>query len=485
LYLFSIQYLPIIAKINKATLMKSIALLLVIILGAFQIENREFPQNQDHNTSTVFTNFCAGCHHNNRSSFKNRNWQFGSNLEDIFRSIKFGQPELGMPAFEEGFTDKEMYQLANYIIKLSEDEKLKTQGLDYRSKIHESEVLKFRVETIVSGLQSPWGLEFLPKGDLLITERSGSLYRFSRGKLSQPIKGLPPIKTGGQGGLLDIELHPNYEENGWIYISYSAFSEDKRNKGSNTAIVRAKLNGNTLTNQEVIFKGGPDINTSYHFGCRLEFDNEGYLFFSIGDRGNMNNAQNLSNDCGKIHRIKDDGSIPTDNPFVKFEGAMPSIYSYGHRNPQGLVLHPETKQIWSHEHGPKGGDEINIIRKGANYGWPEITHGVNYNGTIISPDTSKIGMEQPVIHWTPSIAPCGMTFVKGDRYPGWKNNILSGSLRFNHVNRSVTRGEKIIHQERLLEGIGRVRNVEVSPDGYIYVAIEFPGKILKLIPLEN
>lgn len=465
--------------------MKSILLLSLIFIGSSQylFLDKDFPQEQRQETKAMYVEFCAGCHHNNRSSFIDRDWQFGNNLEDIFRSIKFGQPELGMPAFKEGFTDKELYALSGYIIELSKDEKLKEQ-IAYPSKIHESEIQKFRVDTIVNGLKSPWGLEFLPNGDLLITERSGSLYRFSRGKLS-PIKGLPPIKSGGQGGLMDIELHPKYKENGWIYLSYSAFSNEAGNKGSNTAIMRAKLSENTLTNQEVIFKAEPDTKTSHHFGSRLEFDDEGYLFFSVGDRGNRNNAQKLDNHCGKIHRIMDDGKIPISNPFVNMEDAMPSIYSYGNRNPQGLVLHPKTKQIWSHEHGPKGGDEINIIRKGANYGWPEITYGINYNGTIITTDTVKTGMEQPVIHWTPSIAPCGMTFVKSDRYLAWKNNILSGSLRFTHLNRSVVDGEKIIHQEKLLENIGRVRNVEVSPDGYIYVAIEFPGKILKLIPVED
>lgn len=361
----------------------------------------------------------------------------------------------------------------------------KSRALSAQSKVIKSEALSFRVETILSGLQSPWGLEFLPNGDLLITERSGKLYRFSKGKLSFPIQGLPPINAGGQGGLLDIELHPNYNENGWIYLAYSAFSNQKGKKGGNTAIMRAKLNRNTLTNQEVIFKAEPDIDTKYHYGCRLEFDRNAYLFFSVGDRGFMHNAQDLSNHCGKIHRIKDDGSIPADNPFIRNNKAMSSIYSYGHRNPQGVVMHPQTGQIWSHEHGPKGGDEINIIRKGLNYGWPEISYGTNYDGSIITEHTHKEGMEQPVIQWTPSIAPCGMTFVKGDRYPKWKNNILSGSLRFRHLNRCVVDGEKIIHQEKLLEEIGRVRNVEVGPDGYIYVAVEFPGKILKLVPIED
>jgi glucose/arabinose dehydrogenase len=291
------------------------------------------------------------------------------------------------------------------------------------------------------------------------------------------------VLAKGQGGLLDIELHPDYKQNGWIYFSYSSPNEEDKSI-ANTAIMRARLNGDQLIDQERIFKAIPETGTRHHYGCKLEFDKEGYLYFSVGDRGNRDrNPQSLDNDCGKIHRIKDDGSIPGDNPFVGDSKARPSIYSYGHRNPQGVCMHPVTGRIWTDEHGPKGGDELNLIEKGKNYGWPVISFGINYNGTTFTNDTAKAGMEQPVTYWIPSIAPCGMTFVKGDRYPNWKNNILTGSLSFHYLHRVQLDGEKVVHQEKLLEGIGRVRNVEMSPDGYIYLAIEKPGKILKLIPL--
>jgi glucose/arabinose dehydrogenase len=309
--------------------------------------------------------------------------------------------------------------------------------------------------------------------------------RFTKEKELIEISGLPPIRVSGQGGLMELKLHPKYKENGWIYISYSYIDEQNKNAG-NTAIIRAKLEGNALTNIEHIYKGYPAVTTSHHFGNRIEFDNEGYMYFSIGDRGRRDEfPQSLNNSNGKIHRLFDDGRIPPDNPFVHVKGAIKSIYSYGHRNPQGLSMHPVTGEIWESEHGPKGGDEINLIQKGQNYGWPVISYGINYDGTIFTNDTAKEGMMQPIHYYVPSIAPCGQTFVTSERYKGWENNLLIGSLRFKYLERVVIEDNKVVEQERLLEGIGRVRNVRVSPDGYIYVAIEQPGKILKIIPVED
>lgn len=358
----------------------------------------------------------------------------------------------------------------------------KVTSRDPDDQVVESEVQRFIVDTVVSGIGIPWGLEFLPNGDLLISERSAKLYRFSNNEL-QEITGLPEIMVKGQGGLMDLELHPDYENNGWLYISYSGYAEDNKNEGC-TNIMRARLEGNQLVDQEEIFNGAPDSNKGQHWGCKLEFDRDGYLFFGIGERGNRDeNPQSLENHCGKIHRINDDGSIPQDNPFIHTAGAMPSIYSYGHRNPQGTCMHPETGEIWETEHGPKGGDELNLIKPGLNYGWPVISYGINYNGTTFTDITEKEGMEQPVTYWVPSIAPCGMTFVKGDRYKNWKNNILVGSLSFQYLERVVLDGYQVTHQEKLLEGIGRVRNVEMSPDGFIYVGVENPGRILRLAPI--
>jgi aldose sugar dehydrogenase len=237
--------------------------------------------------------------------------------------------------------------------------------------------------------------------------------------------------------------------------------------------------------QQLIFKASPDTDRSHHYGNKLAFDNKGHLFFGVGDRGqHFDFPQKLDTHNGKIHRINDDGTIPADNPFVNTPGAMKSIYSYGHRNPQGTSIHPVTGEVWVSEHGPRGGDELNLVKPGLNYGWPVICYGINYDGTILTELTHKEGMEQPVMYWLPSIAPCGMTFITGDRYPKWRNDLLVGSLRFEYLERVVINGHSVQHREKLIEGIGRVRNVVMSPDGIIYVAIENPGKIVRLVPIQ-
>lgn len=347
-----------------------------------------------------------------------------------------------------------------------------------------SEKLSFKVDTLLSGLKVPWGLVFLPNGDMLFTDRGGELRLVQEGRLHpDPIMGVPEVKAKGQGGLLDIELHPDHAENGWIYLSYSGLAQGgEEGKGANTTFVRARLKDHALVDMQRIFKASPNYPQSHHYGGRIEFDRDGYLYLSVGDRGGRDEVQDLSNHRGKVFRLHDDGSIPEDNPFVGTRKAQPEIFTYGHRNPQGLAMNPVTGEIWEHEHGPKGGDEVNIIRKGNNYGWPEITYGVNYNGTIITKDTVKAGMEQPVIFWRPSIAPCGMAFVDSDKYPGWENNLLVGSLKFRYLKRCEVVGNEVVHQETLLENIGRVRAIRQGPDGYLYLAIEGPGMIIRLIP---
>lgn len=337
----------------------------------------------------------------------------------------------------------------------------------------------FMVQEVVSGLGVPWGMAFLPDGSMLITERAGTLRYVKDGSLQpDPVRGVPEVFARGQGGLLDIVLHPNYSENGWIYLSYS----EPGGEGGHTAIMRAKLRDNELVEKEVIFRGAPYTNRGHHFGSRIAFDNDGYLYFSIGDRGARDDAQDLSLSAGKSFRIYDDGRIPSDNPFVNVPGARTETFTYGNRNIQGMTKHPVTGKIWSHEHGPRGGDEINILRAGNNYGWPVISFGINYDGTIITPDTAKAGMEQPLHYWTPSIAPSGMTFITGDKYPNWTGDLMSGSLSFQFLQRTVLDGETVVKEERLVEGIGRVRDVRQAPDGYIYLSVD-TGKILRLIPV--
>ncbi|MBS9461439.1 PQQ-dependent sugar dehydrogenase [Flagellimonas sp. 389] len=337
----------------------------------------------------------------------------------------------------------------------------------------------FTAKLVVEQVQNPWGLVFLPDGSALITEKAGKILLFKNGSTKE-VTNLPKVYVRGQGGLLDIELHPNYAKNGWIYLSYS--SDQGEGKGGNTAIMRAKLQQNRLVDKQLLYKAGPNTTKGQHFGSRLEFDGKGYLYFSIGDRGNRGvNPQDITKDGGKIYRIHDDGSIPKDNPFVNSSRAKTAIFSYGHRNPQGLTMHPETGELWEHEHGPRGGDEINILEKGKNYGWPVITYGINYSGTKITDETSKEGMEQPVYQWTPSIAPCGMAFVSSNKYPDWKGNLLVGSLAFQYLERLVLKNNKVIYREKLLDGMGRVRNVRQAPDGFIYVGIEGKG-IYRLEP---
>ena len=332
---------------------------------------------------------------------------------------------------------------------------------------------------IVSDLNIPWGFVFLPDNSIIITEKEGKLIHFRNGKKTF-IKGLPKVEVLGQGGLLDIALHPNYNENGWIYLSYA--SSEGIGQGANTAIMRGKLQKDILIETQVLYKATPNTTRGQHFGSRVVFDENGYLFFTIGERGERDvNPQDITRDGGKVYRLLDNGKFPKDNPFYNVTNAKRGIYSYGHRNPQGMILHPETKEIWIHEHGPRGGDEINIIKAGKNYGWPVISYGINYDGTKFTDMTSAPGMEQPIHYWDPSIAPSGMMLLTSNIYPNWKGNLFVGSLKFQYLNRCVLKNNKLVEEEKLLEGLGRVRSVVQGPDGFIYVGIENLG-IVKIIP---
>ncbi|MBN2814722.1 MAG: PQQ-dependent sugar dehydrogenase [Bacteroidales bacterium] len=472
---------------NKVLMMAGLVLpvgILLVTLNAFRCAPAPEQVKEVNPAALNYQNYCAGCHGDNLEKFAAKAWMEEEGNASVIKSIKYGIEDIGMPAFQKAFTDDEIEALAVYVKRGVPEDKSKLKPAVTPGGVIESEVQRFVVDTVVSGLNVPWGLAFLPNGDLLISERAGTLHTFSDGKLSPPIEGLPPIMAFGQGGLLDLALHPDYEQNGWIYIAYSALNTTSNKRIGNTAIMRARLEGNKLADQQVLFKGIPDTDRGHHFGCKLAFDGKGHLFFGIGERGqHFDFPQKLDNANGKIHRINDDGTIPPDNPFVNIPGALPSIYSYGHRNPQGTVIHPVTGEIWVTEHGPKGGDEINLVKPGKNYGWPVISYGINYDGTILTELTEKEGLEQPIFYWTPSIAPCGTIFVTGDRFRNWRNNMLVGSLRFQYLERVVINGHAVMHRERLLEGIGRVRNVVMSPDGLVYVAIENPGKIVRLVPI--
>lgn len=339
---------------------------------------------------------------------------------------------------------------------------------------------KIRINVLTDKLNAPWGMAFLPDGRILVTEKSGQLRMIENGKLlPKPVAGAPKVVDSGQGGLLDVALHPQYAQNGWIYLSYSARGTD----GVGTEVMRAKLQGMSLTGSEVVFSQTPKISGGNHFGSRIVFDREGYLYITMGDRGDKDRAQRLEQHIGKIVRLHDDGRVPADNPFAGKSEVLPEIFSLGHRNVQGAAVHPASGKIWTHEHGPQGGDEINILAPATNYGWPVITYGVNYFiGTKIGEGTHKTGMAQPLYKWVPSIAPSGMTFYTGDAYPGWKNSLFIGSLKFQMLVRLTLDGDKVAKEERLLQGIGRVRDVRQGPDGLLYLLAD--NKLLQLQPLQ-
>lgn len=348
-----------------------------------------------------------------------------------------------------------------------------------------SEKQKFKVTVIANDLEHPWSLAFLPDGRMLVTERPGRLRIISDGVLApEPVGGLPVISAYGQGGLLDVTLHPDFAENGWVYLSFAAAGDG----GFSTEVVRGRLVGSTLENVEVIFRALPKVSGGRHFGSRFVFGNDGKLYFSLGERGNRENAQDLSTHHGSIIRINDDGSVPSDNPFVNTPGARPEIFTYGNRNPQGMTIDRKTGRIWENEHGPQGGDEVNVIKAGTNYGWPVITYGRNYGiGTKIGEGTGKAGMAQPALQWTPSIAPSGMALYDGDRFPSWKGDLFVGALKYQLLARLETEGERVVHEERLLEGVlGRIRDVRTGPDGLLYLLTdESDGVLARIEPVEG
>ncbi|MBU2924899.1 PQQ-dependent sugar dehydrogenase [Colwellia sp. 1_MG-2023] len=341
----------------------------------------------------------------------------------------------------------------------------------------------YKTELMWPEVSIPWGMVQLPGGEMLATERSGTLFLLTENEPAIEIQGLPKIHVNNQGGLLDIALHPYYEKNHLILFSYA--SPEGEGKGSHTALMQAKLDikNNRLTQQKVLYKGEGNTTKGSHYGSRIVVDDD-YIYFSIGDRGARDlNPQDLSRDGGKIYRLNLDGSIPDDNPFVQSNSAKKAIFSYGHRNPQGLVKLGDTGVIWSHEHGPKGGDEVNLIEAGKNYGWPIISYGVNYNGSAFTDLTEKIGMEQPKLFWDPSIAPSGMAVITSDKYPQWQGKILLGSLKFNHLVLLEVKDSKVVKQTKVVtETGGRYRNVIQGSDGYIYLGVDGEG-ISRLLPM--
>ena len=353
------------------------------------------------------------------------------------------------------------------------------------AEVHKTALQKIQVEKLVDGLEQPWAIAFIDDSSWLVTEKQGSLRQVVNGKLlEQPVAGVPAVASGGQGGLLDVAVHPDFTSNRLIYLSYSASADGR----SGTEVLRARLSDDQLTEAEVIFSAQPKQRGGRHFGSRLVFDGQGYLFISLGDRGERESSQNGDYHAGSIIRLHDDGRIPADNPFVKNPHIRDEIFSVGHRNVQGMVFDRTSNTLWAHEHGPKGGDELNRVVAGNNYGWPVITYGVNYGlGTAIGEGTEAPGYQQPATYWVPSIAPSGMSLIDSERFPEWRNNLIVGALKFRQLVRLTIKDDQVIDEERMLSNTyGRIRDVRQGPDGFIYFITDSKnGAIYRISPVDK
>ena len=354
-----------------------------------------------------------------------------------------------------------------------------------QAQIFETQHGTVRAEIVADGLQNPWASAFLPDGTVLITERPGTLRVLRNGMLeAQPVAGTPDVYARGQGGLLDVILHPEFAETRWVYLCFAAPAR----RGAHTAVLRGRLGAGALEDTEVILRAENPGSGGRHFGCRLAFDHAGTLYVAIGERGDTDLAQDPTTHHGTVLRLNDDGTVPDDNPFLGDTAVLPHIFTLGHRNPQGLAVHPETGSIWVSEHGPRGGDEVNLLRAGANYGWPVITHGRAYSGFPIGEGAEKEGLEQPVYQWTPSMAPSGTAFYDGELFPAWQGNLFVGALKFRYLSRLILEGDRIVAEERLFEdAFGRIRDVRQGPDGALYLLTDDPrnGRFIRIVPASH
>ena len=445
-------------------------------------------------TGTVaqrYAELCASCHGKNLEgaqapSMLKDTWLHGGDDASIERSIRSGFPEKGMPVWGAAIPEKEIRAMVIYIREMrAKNEREHTQFAKPAESItDQSQLHAYKLDTWVAALNEPWSLAFLSPTQAIVTEKLGHAFLIEKGKLAdRPLRGLPVVDTGGQAGLFDVVPHPDFAKNGWLYFSFSDPQTYQGKPVSLTRIIRGKLKDGALVEQQTIFQGPLEFYRpagGVHFGGRIAFDGQGYVYFTIGERGDGTNAQKTDRPTGKVHRLHDDGRVPADNPFVADPKADPTIWSYGHRNPQGLAYNAVTHELYDVEHGPRGGDEVNFIHKGLNYGWPVITYGMNYDGTTMTEITAKEGMEQPVTYWVPSIAPCGANFYTGDLFPRWKNNLFVASLAAEELRRLELKDGKLVTQEVLFKNLGRIRHVIGGPDGALYVLL--PKRIARLVP---
>jgi aldose sugar dehydrogenase len=437
----------------------------------------------------VYAEVCAACHGARLEGGKAQSllddaWVFGGDDATLAATIRDGRPAAGMPPFGALLAAPEVRAMVYYLRETRATLRAGTwPGTSTPdASVRRSEKHAYRIEIVADGLNTPWGMAFLPDGRLLVSERPGTVRVLDlRKPLTPPIAGTPAVWARQDGGLLDIAIHPDYAANGWVYLAYC---EPGRPQTSTTKIVRGRIRDGRWVDQQTVYQAAPAlyVEDNTHFGSRFLFDRAGHLYFSIGDRGTMTDAQSLASPNGKIHRVHDDGRVPADNPFARTPGAVGQIWSLGNRNPQGLAWHPVTGELWSTEHGPRGGDELNVIEKGKNYGWPAATFGINYDGTPITDRTSAPGLESPVSYWTPSAAPSGIAFYTGRRFPGWTNDLFVAMLAEHELRRLVVSGRTVTHQETIFKGFGRVRHVVDGPDGLLYVALNDPGRIVRLVP---
>ena len=454
--------------------------------------------------AALYLERCAGCHGTDTiagraPSLFDDVWTRAKDDEGIAAVIAHGVPQTEMIPFKDTLSDAQIWSLVAYVRMHAGTLKPRPDYVaDPDGQVVKSDKHAFRMEVVARDIETPWGLAFLPDGRLLITERPGRLRIVERGKLLPPVAGTPKVWERQDAGLLDVEVHPQYAKNGWIYLSYSeplpGYTPPPASDAppapaaggrgpqtpsipSMTVVVRGRINErNEWVDQQFIYRPSPELYTTNnsHFGSRFIFDKEGHLFYSIGERGVITHAQDLSSPLGKVHRVNDDGSVPKGNPFAGRAGALPTIWSYGHRNPQGFAWDPVSGKLWSSEHGPQGGDEINIIEPGKNYGWGVITMGVQ-NGIT---KRSEPGMEQPIVYYTPTIAPSGIAFYTGPHFPGWKNNLFVSGLAGQQLRRLEISGDRVTAQEVVFNQYGRVHDVVVGPDGYLYVTLQRPGQPL-------
>lgn len=440
----------------------------------------------------VYQTHCASCHGAKfegglGGSLEDGIWKHGESDQAIMNTIRDGLPELGMVGYGDVLSTDTLRALV--VLIREQETRTHARGKAFpqpqENTVTSTQYHDYQLETIAEGLSTPWSLVFLPDGKYLVTERSGNLRIIEQdGTVKPPIQGVPQVIAHGQGGLLEVALHPSYKENGWIYLAFSDGTREGGKIAALTKVVRGRIQHQRWVDQETIWQGESEHygSSGVHFGSRIVFI-EGMLFFVIGERGGWHKAQDLSLPHGKIMRLHDDGRIPEDNPFVNTPNALPEIWSYGHRNPQGLVLHPENGSLYSTEHGPRGGDELNRILRGRNYGWPLVTHGMNYNGTPIQGSrTEAPGMESPLLHWTPSIAVCGLDVARGTAFPKWKGDLFAGGLRSEEVRRIRLENDQVIEQELIVKGIGRIRDVRFDQEGYLYLILNDPGKLVRLTP---